>query len=289
MLILCMWVGVRAAEPAVDPALRERCVALLQAGLASGEFWPAMHAAEALTQAGYEAVVLDALKARLEEQTNDQYRCGLSRERVRAGDLAPVDTFASILANKQSNGRIHAAESLYKVRAQIPEFKDDAVVRSALDEGDPVLELMAAAALFRGGDRSVLARVRRHLSSPDPKHWRIAAWVLGRLGDRSDWEGLRQLTQVEADALSRSFVWNALAQLEAPGALDQVKANLGSADNSVRTYAAQTVGDCNAKELLPLLIPLLDDEHLDARLRTAQAILRIAGRSQARDAVPQGQ
>ena len=39
-----------AADPTpLDPALRQRCEQILRDGLKSDEFWPAMHAAEALT------------------------------------------------------------------------------------------------------------------------------------------------------------------------------------------------------------------------------------------------
>src|SRR5688500_1749956 len=80
--------SARAAElPAptpLDPVLRGRCEEVLRAALVSDEFWPAMHAAEALTLAGRGRDVLAALARRSE--TDDQKRCGLAREAVRAGD-----------------------------------------------------------------------------------------------------------------------------------------------------------------------------------------------------------
>src|SRR5690242_10317620 len=74
----------------LDEAARARCLAVLRAGLGSDEFWPAMHAAEALTLEGLGAEVRASLAARLPGETDDQRRCGLARELVRAGDLAPV-------------------------------------------------------------------------------------------------------------------------------------------------------------------------------------------------------
>ena len=261
------WAGESPAQ--VDSAVRQRCFAILLEGLRSDQFWPSMHAAEALTQAGRGARVLEALKGRLATETDDQHRCGLAREQVRAGERGPAAVMLSILADKQSKGRIHAAESLYKVR----EVGDGKLLRAALDEGDPVLEMMAAAALFRGGDKAALARVRRHLSNADATKARIAAWIVGRLGDRSDWPALRRLEAVEMAPLAQSFVINALAQLRAPGALKRVEANLRHADAGVRTYAVQTVGDCHAVSLIKPLIALLDDPNLDTRIRAAQAIL----------------
>jgi len=256
----------------VEADVRERCVRVLKTGLSSDEFWPSMHAAEALTQAGFDDVVLKALGGRLDAETDDQRRCGLAREMARAGDRRHVGVMLSILANKQSNGRVHAAESLYKVHG----IGDGKALRAALDEGDPALELMAAAALVRGGDEAQLARVRRHLAGSDARARRIAAWILGRLGDRSDWPALQRLAGTETDPLSNCFVINALAQLGAPGALEQVERNLQHEDTKVRAYSAQTVGDCRAAHLIKPLVRLLDDPNLDTRIRAAQSILLIA-------------
>ncbi len=251
--------------------LRERCVGVLRGALRSEEFWPSMHAAEALTQAGYGRVVLDALRDRLQSEKDDRQRCGLAREQVRAGRRKLASVMLSILADKKSPGRVHAAESLYKVG----EIGDGKLLRAALDEGNPALEMMAAAALAKRGDKAALARVRRYLKTGDMNQRRIAAWVLGRLGDRRDWPELRRLASEGSTPLIRSFAVNALAQLGAPGALEQVARNLKSPDAQVRTYAAQTVGDCRAASLLNALKPLLNDPHLDARIRAAQAILRV--------------
>ncbi|MBA4182379.1 MAG: hypothetical protein C0506_17495, partial [Anaerolinea sp.] len=74
-----------AAEPvAVAKDEKDRCIALLRGGLASEEFWPAMHAAEALTLAEEGESVVKGLRPRLPLETNDQRRCGLARELVRA-------------------------------------------------------------------------------------------------------------------------------------------------------------------------------------------------------------
>ncbi|HTN02138.1 MAG TPA: hypothetical protein VL132_09685, partial [Planctomycetaceae bacterium] len=58
---------------------------VLRDGFKSDEFWPSMHAAEGLTVAGYGAEVRQALPARIPAETDDQRKCGLARELVRAG------------------------------------------------------------------------------------------------------------------------------------------------------------------------------------------------------------
>ena len=255
-----------------DPALRWRCIKILRDGLRSDEFWPSMHAAEALTQVGFGHVVLFALRDRLGKETNEQSQCGLAREQVRAGKPELAQVMLSILPNKESKARIHAAESLYKVR----QIGDGNALRTALDEGDAVLEMMAAAALFRGGDKAVLARVRRYLASKDSRERYIAAWILGRLGDRSDWPALQKLAGTEAEPFANSFIVNALAQLGAPGALEKIVENLMNKDEKIRRYAAQTVGDCRAIRFMDKLVPLLRDEDPDTAIRAAQSILLIS-------------
>src|SRR5262245_16429086 len=85
-----------AADPTpLPPELRERCEKVLRDGLKSDEFWPAMHAAEALTIAGHGHDVLAALAKRSE--TDDQKRCGLAREAVRAGDRTKLAILFEIL------------------------------------------------------------------------------------------------------------------------------------------------------------------------------------------------
>lgn len=266
-------IGGEEAAPRPGPRVMARCLSVLRAALdQETEFWPAMHAAEGLTQAGHGAEVLAALKGRLEQETDDQRRCGLAREQVRAGKNEYVQVMLSILADPKSNGRVHACESLFKVGRT----GDGKLLRAALAEDDPKLIMMAAAALIRGGDRALLPNVRRFLTSRDVESRRIAAWVLGQVGDRSDWRALQKLEATETEPLSRSYVVNALAKLGAPGALEKVAANLRSQEGAIRTYSAQTLGASRAVGHWRDLVPLLDDPILDVRVRAAQSILLLA-------------
>src|SRR5262249_34325650 len=89
----CVWMATLRAtggEPSarleIDEATRTRCVNVLRSGLGSDEFWPSMHAAEGLTSAGQGQDVRRALAPKLTTETDDQKRCGLARELVRAGE-----------------------------------------------------------------------------------------------------------------------------------------------------------------------------------------------------------
>ena len=257
------------APATLDPALRERALAGLRAGLHSPEFWPSMHAAEGLTQAGLGSEVVSSLTPRLPVETDDQRRCGLARELIRAGVEAPVSVLTAILNDTQSKGRVHASESLFKLNRV---GNREALV-AALNEGNPTLEMMAAAALAQQGDPAALATLRARLADAELGNRRIAAWVLGQVGGPQDCAPLRALAEAETEALARSFYWNALARLGAPGALAVVVQDLEANEEAVRAYAAETLGACGTRAQLPRLEARLNDAALDARLRAAAAIL----------------
>ena len=66
----------------LTPAVEERCLEILRAGFHSDEFWPSIHAAEALTLGGHGGEVRELLTPRLATVTDDQQRCGVARELV---------------------------------------------------------------------------------------------------------------------------------------------------------------------------------------------------------------
>src|SRR5690606_24821592 len=121
---------------------------------------------------------------------------GLARELVRAGDVLQVQIMLDVLAKPDRYGHTHAAESLYKVA----ETGDGRLLQAAMKQDEQVkLKLMAAAALARCGNREALSLVRRHLASDDTEGRRIAAWILARLGDKSDIPHLRANLQRSQD------------------------------------------------------------------------------------------
>jgi sialidase-1 len=261
------------AAPPLSPELRERCVLVLEQALKSEEFWPSMHAAEALTQAGHVEEVRSALKGRLATEKDDRKRCGLARELVRAGDRTPLPVLFEILEKSDLDGRVHAAESLYK----LGETGDGELLRKAMAQDEkPSLQAMAASALARRGNRDALALLRKGLAGADPEGRMLAGYVLARLGDASDVPQLLQNARDEKDPLRRSFAFNAAACLGDKSAAEAVLANLNSTDAAIRAYAAEAAGLSRAKASMERLTQLLDDRNLDVRVRAAQALLALS-------------
>ncbi|MFN0196339.1 MAG: exo-alpha-sialidase [Planctomycetaceae bacterium] len=253
--------------------VKTRCLKAIRDGLKSDEFWPSMHAAEALTQAGHGDEVRKFLEPMLATQKDHQKRCGLARELARAGDGRQVHELFTILDTADSDGRIHAAESLYKIKS----IGDGTSLLEALQEGnEQPLRMMAAAALGQAGNSEALAYLRENLSHADPNVAMISAWVLGRLGDVRDKPALRKSAANVDQPLARAFFEYALAQLREDQGQKSLLENLSNSDASIRIYAAEAAGPSRMLIAVEGLIKLLDDENVDVRIRSAQALLALA-------------
>lgn len=250
--------------------VRARCVEVLTQGLQSDEFWPSIHAAEGLTLGGYGDVVRKHLTPKLASKLDDQQRCGVSRELIRAGDRQQRSIMLGILAGNDDFGHIHSAESLYKVE----EIGDGVAMRRAFEQtGNLRLRVMAAAALGRCGNPAAMTFLRSILDHDDPEIYKLGAWVLGRIGSASDISLLRKHRSKCPDELTRAYFDNSLAALGDEAGLAALAKGLTSDDSAVRTYAATFAGDARAVGVADALTKMLDDSYADARYRAAQSLL----------------
>lgn len=254
----------------LDAATQTRCVEILRAGLRGDDFWPAIHAAEGLTLGGYGDEVISFLQPKLGDETDDQRRCGIARELVRAGARQHAQVMLDILAGDEPHGHVHAAESLYKV----VEIGDGIAMRKAFQrDGNAKLKLMAAGALGRCGNMPAMAYLRQSAADDDPEVRKIAAWILGRIGDESDIARLKPQVLRSDDKLLQAYIQHSLAALGDADGRKALAANLVDADPAVRTYAATFAGDARTIEVADSLKKMLDDSHPDAAIRAAQSLL----------------
>ena len=273
-LLSCATIA-NAAEPALklDAATRDRCLTVLRAGLHGEDFWPSIHAAEGLTLGGYGQEVRAFLEPKLATEKDDQRRCGIARELVRAGDRKKSAVLLGILAGKDDHGHVHAAESLYKVN----EIGDGHSMRLGLATTENIrLRLMAAAALGRAGSPAAMDVLRETLNDTDPDIARLAGWVLGRIGDESDIPRLKQRLASCDDKLARAFIEHSLAALGDEAGQQALRRNLTSDDGAIRTYAAVFAGDAGMTGVASQLKQMLDDPEPDAAIRAAQTLLWLA-------------
>lgn len=255
---------------ALDTETAMRCLKLLRDSRDLQQFWPAMHAAEALTLAGHGPEVIAFLAPLLESETDGQRRCGLARELVRAGDQTKVRVLLDLLAAEDPYAHVHACESLYKVN----QIGDGVLLRQAfLDRSNAPKAIMAAAALARWGNGDALAYLRGQAATDDPDAAPIAAWVLARVGNATDIPVLRTGEARFDDPMKRGFFTNALASLGDPAATATLLGNLKHEVAAVRTYAAEFAGEIGLAEAREALIGLLEDADVDVRVRAAQSLL----------------
>ena len=270
--------STRTQPQPVNAQLISECMSILRGGLASEEFWPAMHAAEALTYAGAGSEVIAALTSRLPDEQDDQRRCGLVRELYRAGDHSHLQILFDVLGNPLSKGRTHASESLYK----IGQTADKNLLREAMNQSESIpLQIMAAAALVKAEDPDAKDLVRRQLQSSDTTARNLSAWVIGRHGNKDDAKLVKALLQKETSATSKdemsvTFLAVSLATLgDTEGRVVLVN-QLSSPNPTARAMAAEFAGLSRTTEALEKLKELLKDSSLDVRIRSAQSILALS-------------
>lgn len=254
----------------LEESIKAKAVRILKDGLASDEFWPAIHAAEGLTLGGHGDYVREQLSPLLSTEMDDQRRCGISRELVRAGDWLQAQHMLDILDKEDSYGHTHASESLYKVF----EIGDGVGLRRTFEKTqDSKTKLMAAAALSRAGNPAAMSFIRRELNSEVEEDRKIAAWIIARIGDESDIPQLLKNLKSGTDPLAIAYTQHALALLGDKTGLVALKKNLHADDAALRTYAATFAGEVRDFSVADSLIKLLDDENLDTRIRAAQSLL----------------
>lgn len=259
--------------PNVNAETNSECLMVLRHGLKSDQFWPSMHAAEALTQAGHGSEVINALKDRLSQEQDLQKRCGIARELVRAGDRSKVAELQAILANPDSYGHVHACESLFKVK----EVGNLSLMQAAMQDGaNPVKALMAAGALTRQGDAEALTFIREQLQSQDSRSRWIAAWLLGSLGELQDIDAVRAALARSETPREKAYFENTLGMLGDTTGQEALLANLKHPDVSVRADAAYLAGEAHLPQAQEQLKALLKDENLDVGIRAAQGLLALS-------------
>ena len=257
----------------LDDQERYRCFNVLFAGINDDDFWPSIHAAEGLTAGGNADLVQEILEPRLARETDDQKRCGIARELVRAGSRRYSTVLFEILSGEDTHGHIHAAESLYKVA----ELGDGKAMRAAFAQSNNVrLKLMAAAALAKCGNPEAFAYLRTSVKHTDTDIAKLAIWIVGRLGDTSDLEAIRSRLQGVDDPVAKAFFAHSLAALGDEPARQALLDNLQSKDPAIRTYAATFAGDARLMSAADQLKKMLDDPHPDARYRAAHSLLTLA-------------
>ena len=194
----------------VSSALRAKALGKLRDVVRAQQRWVKVHAAESLLQLGYADEVVAEFQDELAAHGDEpEYRIGIWRVLARAaqyqgGQEEWLDKIEQAFFDEDSPDRVHAAETLAKLRVPIPAEKLDAVVRAA-DGQDARLAAYSRWWLAVSGDPEKREEDRQQLwdllGSQDATARRIAAYAVRFLGeaDPGPWNRLVELSEVETD------------------------------------------------------------------------------------------
>ncbi len=275
----------------VDEALRERCVRSLREGLAEGQRWVKVHAAEYLLALDYREGVQETFQRELADSSQEpQYRIGIWRVLARAADndqqrTAWIETIRQVFLDPTATDRLHAVETLaklgYKVRDDdLQQFEDAArPERSAMTP-------FARWVLVNSERPDAESRLAELLDSPDATMRGHAAYALRHLPKVSP-EVAAQLAAAAgrepAGATARIYLVGAAAVhgsgQEQARRIDELVRDVVRRSGDQCAQAVQTLAQIGGKPQLPALIDLLERGDLDQRAAAAAAILRIARRT----------
>ena len=134
---------------------------------------------------------------------------------------------------------------------------------------------VVAQALLRIGSAAAGA-ASRALASPSTPAATTAAEVLGRLGEASALEGLRERLEHDERPAVRARAATALGRLGLPAALPALLPAVGPhEDPAVRVAATRALGELGATGAAPVLCALLDDDDDRVAAEAGPALLRL--------------
>lgn len=284
--------SVHAADdlPTVTQEVRGRAVEALRRTLGEEERWVKVHAAEFLLALDYRDDVQEIFEEELARSGDEpEYRIGVWRVLARAA-ARPEDRdswtakIRDVFLDADAPDRLHAVESLAKLRYTVSEEEAEPFERAALGV-DGRTAAYANWVLVNSGVEGAEARLADLLDSPEPGPRTSAQYALRHLADLS---AATQSKLAEAaagepiDASGGVFLVSA-AVVHAPDGLqaarkDRLLAYAAEGESSEKYQACETLATIGAREDLPLLVRLLDGSDADVRSAAACAILRIGRR-----------
>ena len=288
---------------------RSQAVAKLREVMHTQQKWVKVHAAESLLALGYAQGVLDEFKKELAGHGDEvEYRIGIWRVLANATrhdhqQSEWVDRLKGVYRDKTSPDRIHAAESLAKLRASLT---SDELAVVAEDSASDDARLRAfccwilAAVDEKNRDRHLDSLIQL-LETPNVESRSIAAYSLRFLSplDHTRWAKVVELAKHEADPFIKLRVYGAALVVPppdtSPSDLDELRDSLieaASVSESRFSYELMSVlADAATLNELNLLATFLNGESpndhatesssatADVSAAAANAILRLERRN----------
>lgn len=254
--------------------VHQQCIEILREGVQGDEFWPSIHAAEALIREDYGFEATPLLRERMGREQDRRRIAGYARALAAVDQNQSVVALQDILLSDDIEARILAAEAMFRTGI----VGDPAILEQATDPSqNGRLRVFAAATLTVTDQADLRTVVREALDSNDPAARYIAADVIPIIGNLEDDAPtlIDKKDLVNSDFENLYFV-RALAMFGFDAARKELLSFLKHPDPTIRSRAAFAVAESWSIESSNQLIPLLDDPALAVRVRAAQALLTMA-------------
>ncbi len=274
LLAGCGTVTIPRASYLLTGNTHQRCLQVLREGLQSDEFWPSIHAAEALIDADYGFEATPILLQRRERETDRRRIAGYARALLKTDNTQALLDLQDILLSDDTEARILAAEALFR-NARIG---NPTILAEATDSlNSSRLRVFAAATLTITHQANMLDIIREALQSNDPAARYIAADVLPMVGsaekDRAMLLDRRDLAHSDFENL---YFIRALAIFGVGDAYAELLDFLDHPDPTIRSRAAFAMAETWNVSEGKRLVDLLEDPALAVRVRAAQALFTLS-------------
>ncbi len=274
----------------VDTKLRERSTSVIRQVFEREQRWVKVHATEYLLALDYPGGVREAFIKELGLHGGEpQYRIGIWRVLARAANSEReqaewIGKIRDVFLDRAAPDRLHAAETLAKLRYQVHGDEAAAMEQAAQPENGP-LALYAVWVLANSEHPGAEARLAELLDSPEAGVRLGAAYALRHLPSVSSAAREKLLAAARrepADSKARAYILAAAAVHASSDDRSSLKAELTNlavkGDKDGRIAACQTLAQIGDNSDVPLLGHLLDAPDPDLRATAADAILRIGRR-----------
>ncbi len=276
--VLCM-AGCKTANVPPSSYLltgntHQQCLNVLREGVKGDEFWPSIHAAEALIKEDYAFEATPLLTTRMGAERDRRKIAGYARALATTDYNQSVVALQDILLSDDLEARILAAEAMFRTGI----IGDPVILEQLTDPSiNGRLRVFAAAALTVSDLADMREVIREALRGNDPAARYIAADVIPIVGTLED----DVPTLIDKKDLANSDFENlyfvrALAMFGLANARKELLSFLKHPDPTIRSRAAFAIAEAWYVESSNQLLPLLEDPALSVRVRAAQALLTLA-------------
>lgn len=270
----CKTASVPPSSYLLTGNIHQQCLAVLREGVQGDEFWPSIHAAEALIREDYAFEATPIITERLGKERDRRRVAGYARALAAADANQSVVALQDILLSDDLEARILAAEAMFKTGL----VGDPVILEQATDpSNNGRLRVFAAATLTVTDRANMRDIVREALDSDDPAARYIAADVIPIIGSlEEDVPTLIDKKDLVNSDFENLYFVRALAMFGLESARKELLSFLKHPDPTIRSRAAFAIAEAWYVESTSQLIPLLEDPALSVRVRAAQALLTMA-------------